>query len=88
MQSTSQLVEERELPELPPFDPQEPARVSISLDSALDWREELNQYVLGNQLGKGKHGDVYVCRDSTVEDGYDLVSLPLISVTFANSGFI
>ncbi|KAF8897022.1 kinase-like domain-containing protein [Gymnopilus junonius] len=46
-------------PELPPFDPEEPARTTHTLSSS---RRRLNQYIRGEKIGKGKHGEVYACR--------------------------
>lgn len=47
--------------ELPPFDPEEPVRTTDTLHSSSS-RRQLNQYIRGDKIGKGKHGDVYACR--------------------------
>ncbi|PPQ97382.1 hypothetical protein CVT26_006616 [Gymnopilus dilepis] len=42
--------------ELPPFDPEEPVRTTDTLHSSSS-RRQLNQYIRGDKIGKGKHGD-------------------------------
>ncbi|KAF8967854.1 other/CAMKK/ELM protein kinase [Flammula alnicola] len=69
MQSRFQRYQEAALPELPPFDPEEPVKITTTAHHSS--RRKLNQYTRGEKLGSGKHGDVYVCRDET-SSGYDL----------------
>lgn len=59
--------------ELPPFDPEEPVRTTNTLYSSSSGRRRLNQYVRGEKIGKGKHGDVYACRTEDT-DGYAMAS--------------
>ncbi|KAF9049824.1 kinase-like domain-containing protein [Panaeolus papilionaceus] len=56
-------------PDLPPFDPDDPIRTTISLQNSSQRRYRLNQYTRGEKCGKGKHGDVYICQDET-RQGY------------------
>ena len=56
---------------IPLFDPQDIVRTTTTLQDPLNRRYKLNQYVRGEKIGKGKHGDVYLCKDEA--GGYDLV---------------
>lgn len=57
---------------IPLFDPRDLVRTTTTLQDPSNRRHQLNQYIRGEKIGKGKHGDVYICRDET--GGYDLVS--------------
>lgn len=54
-------------------------RTSTHLRNATDRRYRLNQYIRGARVGKGKHGEVFLCRDE--EAGLEVVSrvVPLIN---------
>jgi len=58
--------------QLPPFDPQEPVRITDRLDPNHD-RRILNQYIRGERIGGGPNGpEVFACRDGS-GSGYPLV---------------
>ncbi|TFK44794.1 kinase-like domain-containing protein [Crucibulum laeve] len=48
----------------PPFDPQEPVRTTTHLELS-NRRHKINQYKRGARIGKGKHGEVYLCEDES-----------------------
>jgi [calcium/calmodulin-dependent protein kinase] kinase len=52
------------------FDPQDPV-ITTTLQDPPNRRYKLNQYIRGEKIGKGKHGDVYLCKDEA--GGHDLV---------------
>ncbi|KAF8161179.1 other/CAMKK/ELM protein kinase [Crassisporium funariophilum] len=54
-----------------PFDPQDSVRTTTQLEHSSNRRRMLNQYTRGQKIGKGKHGDVYVCKDEAIA-GYEL----------------
>ena len=55
---------------IPLFDPQDLVRTTTTLQDHEN-RRQLNQYIYGEKIGKGKHGDVYLCKDE--DTGYELV---------------
>jgi len=59
MQSTSPEFEDQCLP---PFDPRDPVKTTSTLRRSRS-NNTLNHYVRGVKVGKGKYGDVYICRD-------------------------
>ena len=72
---------------IPLFDPQDPVRTTTTLQDHPN-RRQLNQYIYGEKIGKGKHGDVYLCRDEA--SGYELVCslfILLVRVCLNNSAF-
>ncbi|PPQ79938.1 hypothetical protein CVT25_003010 [Psilocybe cyanescens] len=82
MQSTSQEPDDEDESDahsyyhsyLLPFDPKELARITTNVErssSGSSGPRTYNQYVRGEKIGKGKHGDVYVCRDQEI-GGYEL----------------
>ena len=61
---------------IPLFDPQDLVRTTTTLQGHSN-RRKLNQYIRGEKIGKGKHGDVYICEDEA--GGYDLVCFSFFS---------
>ena len=55
---------------IPLFDPQDLVKTTTTLQDHPN-RRQLNQYTCGEKIGKGKHGDVYLCKDEA--SGYELV---------------
>ena len=45
------------------FNPRDPVRTTTILEDPSNCRRKLNQYICGQKVGKGKHGDVYICQD-------------------------
>jgi hypothetical protein len=60
---------------IPLFNPQDPVKTTSILRDHPN-RRQLNQYIYGEKIGKGKHGDVYLCEDE--DSGYELVRSSLI----------
>lgn len=56
---------------VPLFDPQDLVRTTAILEDHSNRRRKLNQYTCGEKIGKGKHGDVYICQDEA--GGYKMV---------------
>jgi hypothetical protein len=70
-------------PDLHPFDPHDPVKITSTLSRSRS-NNRLNHYVRGAKVGKGKYGDVYICRDLNPGMwGYTMVS-PLNIVSFNN----
>jgi len=53
------------------FHPQDLVRTTVVLDDFSNHRRKLNQYIRGEKIGRGKHGDVYICEVEA--SGYELV---------------
>jgi len=74
MQSTSTTLQ-LEDPDLPPVDPYDPVKITSTLRRSRS-SNRLNHYVRGVKVGKGKYGDVYICREMNPGMGrYTMVSL-------------
>uniref|UniRef100_A0A8H7Y4G9 Ribosome biogenesis protein tsr1 n=1 Tax=Psilocybe cubensis TaxID=181762 RepID=A0A8H7Y4G9_PSICU len=81
MHSTSQGPEDEDdsdalsYSQLPLFDPEDLPRITTEVvkynSSGSNGGRTYNQYLRGEKIGKGKHGDVYVCRDQEIA-GYEL----------------
>ena len=73
---------------IPLFDPQDLVTTTTTLEDHPN-RRQLNQYICDEKIGKGKHGDVYHCRDEA--RGYELVCSSFIPLDFVrvylNSAF-
>ena len=86
MQSTTQSTVDGQW-QLPPFDPQEPVRITDQLDPLND-RRKLNQYVRGERIGGSPNGDseIFACHydSNSGGSGYPLVRL-FASVCFIRS---
>jgi len=86
MQSTTQSTVDGQC-QLPPFDPQEPVRITDQLDPIND-RRKLNQYVRGERIGGSPNGDseIFACHydSNSGGSGYPLVRL-FPSVCFIRS---
>lgn len=50
-------------PDANPLEPFEPIQTTTCLRTANNRRRKLNQYSRGIKIGKGRHGDVYLCKD-------------------------
>ncbi|KAF7782625.1 hypothetical protein Agabi119p4_2001 [Agaricus bisporus var. burnettii] len=44
-----------------PFDPQEPVRMTVQLWTSGKGKRKINQYTKSSRIGKGRHGEVYLC---------------------------
>ena len=53
----------------PLFDPQDLVRTTTALEDPSNRHRKLNQYIRGEKIGKGKHGDVYICEDEAGRRG-------------------
>jgi serine/threonine protein kinase len=81
MQSASTEFEDQYLP---PFDPRDPVKTTSTLRRSRS-NNRLNHYVRGLKVGKGKYGDVYICRDlNPGMRGYTMVR-PLFSLSTISS---
>lgn len=47
------------------------------LDKPSHRRKRLNQYLRGSRIGKGRHGEVYLCYD-TLQDNREVVCLDAV----------
>ncbi|KAJ3570267.1 hypothetical protein NP233_g4516 [Leucocoprinus birnbaumii] len=45
----------------PPFDPPEPVQITVELTATRNRKREINQYWKEARIGKGRHGEVYMC---------------------------
>ncbi|KAF5354671.1 hypothetical protein D9756_005376 [Leucocoprinus leucothites] len=43
------------------FDPPEPARITVELTTSRNRKRKINQYWKDARIGKGRHGEVYLC---------------------------
>lgn len=68
---------------LPPlFDPKDLVKTTTTLKDPSDCRHKLNQYICGEKIGKGKHGDVYICENET--GGHKLVCFSFFLPAFVS----
>lgn len=44
-----------------PFDPPEPVRITVELVTSGNRKRKINQYSKEARIGKGRHGEVYLC---------------------------
>ncbi|KXN85362.1 hypothetical protein AN958_11462 [Leucoagaricus sp. SymC.cos] len=44
-----------------PFDPPEPVRITVELTTSGNYKRKINQYGKEARIGKGRHGEVYLC---------------------------
>jgi hypothetical protein len=64
------------------FNSQDLVRTTTTLQDHPN-RRQLNQYICGEKIGKGKHGDVYLCKDEA--SGYELVCSSFILLAFVST---
>ena len=68
---------------IPLFNPQDLVRTTTILQDTSNRRHKLNQYICGEKIGKGKHGDVYLCKDE--DSGYELVCSSFFLLDFVST---
>ncbi len=66
---------EKSTQRVPPFDSSEPVRITVELTTSGNRKRKINQYSKQARIGKGRHGEVYLCH---VDDNADRAVVSII----------